>query len=87
MGSKEELEELKYEYEKALRVKASLEKNYERRKKLNLLDRDEEASIKDDLADVAEQISDLKMKVRKLESQGMRSRVISETNEKSPWEN
>lgn len=87
MGSREELEDLKYEYEKALRVKASLEKNYERRKKLNLLDRNEEESIKDDLADIAGQISDLKMKVRKLESQGMRSRIISETNEKSPWEN
>jgi len=85
MNSREELEELKYEYEKALRVKASLEKNYERRKKLNLLDSSEENSIKDDLHEVSRQIDDLRMKVRRLESQHTRAKIISESGEKSPW--
>ena len=87
MDSRQELEDLRYEYDKAVRIKASLEKNYERRKKLNLLDENEEESIKDDLKDVSIQIDNLRSKVRRLESQKMRSRVIAETNEKSPWEN
>jgi len=85
MNSKQELEELKYEYEKALRVKASLEKNYDRRRKLNLLDSSEENSIKDDLREASRQIDDLRMKVRRLESQHTRAKIISESSEKSPW--
>jgi len=85
MSSRQELEDLKYEYEKALRVKASLEKNYDRRKKLNLLDANEEDSLKDDLREVGRQIDDLRAKVRRLESQHTRAKIISESNEKSPW--
>ena len=79
------LEDLKYEYEKAMRVKASLEKNYERRKKLNLLDNDTEYSLKQEIEEITGQLSDLKRRVRALESEHNRSRVISETNESSPW--
>jgi len=81
----ETLEDLKYEYEKAMRVKTSLEKNYERRKKLNLLDNDTEYSIKQEIEEITGQLSDLKRRVRALESEHNRSRVISETNEASPW--
>ncbi len=81
----ETLEDLKYEYEKAMRVKTSLEKNYERRKKLNLLDEDTEYSLKQEIAEIGSQLSALKGRVRALESQHNRSRVISETNESSPW--
>ena len=87
MDSRQELEDLRYEYDKAVRIKASLEKNYERRKKLNLLDENEEESLKADIKDASIQIDDLRSKVRRLESQKMRSKVIAETNEKSPWEN
>ena len=87
MDSRQELEDLRYEYDKAVRIKASLEKNYERRKKLNLLDENEEESLKADIKDASIQIDDLRSKVRRLESQKMRSKVIAETNEKSTWEN
>ncbi len=83
----ESLEDLKYEYEKALRVKASLEKNYERRKKLNLLDEDTEYDLKRDITEVTAQLEDLKKRVRALQSQTTRSRIISETDETAPWEN
>jgi|GEM_PF-1349682 len=81
----ETLEDLKYEHEKAMRVKTSLEKNYERRKKLNLLDENTEYSLKQEIGDITGQLEDLKKRVRALESQHNRSRVISETNESSPW--
>ena len=83
----ETLEDLRYEYEKAMRVKASLEKNYERRKKLNLLDDDAEYDLKKDIASVSFQVEDLKKKVRALESQKTRSRVISESDKLAPWDN
>lgn len=82
----EDLADLKYEYEKAMRVKASLEKNYERRKKLNLLDENAEDDLKDDIASVVRQIEDLKRKVRALESQKARSRTIAESGDRAPWE-
>ncbi|VVB76275.1 Uncharacterised protein [uncultured archaeon] len=81
----ETLEDFKYEYEKAMRVKSSLEKNYERRKKLNLLDEDTEYSLKQEIEEITGQLSDLKRRVRALESENSRSRVISESNESSPW--
>ena len=81
-----ELEDLKYEYEKAMRVKASLEKNYERRKKLNLLDDAAEEELKDDIAAVGRQVEDLKRQVRSAESQKARSRVIAESDKKAPWD-
>jgi hypothetical protein len=87
MDIKAELDELKYQYDKALRVKESLQKNMDRRKKLNLLGNDEEASLKDDIEEATRQAEDLRRRMRSLESQYSRSRVISETNERSPWEN
>jgi hypothetical protein len=82
---KEELDELKYQYEKALRVKDNLLKNMERRKKLNLLGSDEEDSLKDDIAEATTQADDLKRQMRSLESRYARARTIAETNETSPW--
>ena len=85
MDIKAEVDELKYQYEKALRVKASLEKNYERRKKLNLLGEDEEYSIKREIAECVSQADDLRRQMRSLESQYSRSKIIAETKESSPW--
>jgi polyhydroxyalkanoate synthesis regulator phasin len=81
------LEDLKYEYEKAMRVKSSLEKNYERRKKLNLLDDNSEYDLKKDIEQVTYQVEDLKKRVRALESQHTRSRVIAESDKLAPWDN
>ena len=87
MDIKAEVDELKYKYEKALRIKESLQKNMDRRKKLNLLDLDSENSLKDEIQEATRQADDLKRQMRSLESQYNRSRVISETHETSPWDN
>jgi predicted nuclease with TOPRIM domain len=85
MNMKQELDELKYQYDKAVRVKDNLLKNMERRKKLNLLGSDEEDSLKDDIAEATRQAEDLKKQMRSLESRFARARTIAETNESSPW--
>lgn len=87
MDMKAELDELKYQYDKALRVKESLQKNLDRRKKLNLLDSDAEYSLKQEISEAGEAADDFKRKMRALESRYSRAKVISESNEKSPWDN
>ena len=87
MNNKEELAELKYQYEKAVRVQESLQKNYDRRKKLNLLDSDSESALKEEIEEARKQADDFKRRSRALESEFSRSKVISESGEKSPWEN
>jgi hypothetical protein len=87
MARMSEVEELKYEYEKALREKVNLEKILERRKKLNLLSPGEEDSLKGDIAGIDNVIRGMRAKYRKTESEHARARIISDTNEKAPWEN
>lgn len=87
MSGMNEVEEMKYEYEKALREKANLEKILERRKKLNLLAPGEEDSLKGDIADIDGVIRNMRAKYRKTESEHARARVISDSNERAPWEN
>lgn len=87
MARMSEVEEMKYEYEKALREKANLEKLLDRRRKMNLLSPGEEDSIKGDIADIDGVIRNLRLKYRKTESEHVRARVISDSNEKAPWEN
>jgi len=87
MSATSEVEELKYEYEKALREKVNLEKILDRRKKLNLLGPNEEESLKGDIADIDDFIRNMRSKYRKKESEHARARIISDTNEKAPWEN
>ena len=86
MARMSEVEELKYEYEKILREKVNLEKILDRRRKLNLLSPGEEDSLKSDIADIDNVIRDMRSKYRKTESEHARARVISDTNEKAPWE-
>jgi hypothetical protein len=86
MSGMNEVEEMKYEYEKALREKANLEKILERRRKLNLFAPGEENSLKGDIADIDSVIRDLRLRYRKTESEHARARVISDTNERAPWE-
>jgi len=81
-----EMEDLKYEYEKAVRLRDSLQKNLDRRKKLNLTDKDYEDGIKSEIEEMNYQLSDMRAKLRKMQSEMARARVISETSEKSPWE-
>lgn len=87
MNLKEEFEEMKYQHEKAARVRDSLQKNLDRRKKLNLVDSIGEEQLKDEIAEAGRQADDFKRKMRSLESQMARSKVISESDEKTPWDN
>lgn len=80
-----ELEDVKYEYEKAVRLRDSLQKNLDRRKKLNLADESYEGDIKSEIEAINDSIDVLKRKLRKLESEVTRSRVIEESGERSPW--
>ena len=81
-----ELEDLKYEYEKAMRVKVNLEKNLERRKKLNLLDNVTEEELRGEIAEASRNLEDMRRRVRSMESEKTRSRVIADTHEHAPWE-
>jgi len=81
-----ELEDIKYEYDKALRYRDNLQKNLDRRKKLNLVDEGYESDIKSEIAAATDNLAVMKAKLRKIESEVARSRVISDTNERSPWE-
>ncbi len=81
-----EMEDLKYEYEKAVRLRDSLQKNLDRRKKLNLADSNYEDDIKAEIEEMNYRLSDMKAKLRKMQSEMARARVISESNERSPWE-
>lgn len=81
-----ELDDLKYEYDRAVRERDNLQKNLDRRKKLNLADESYEDEIKAEIEAANDKISDLRTRLRRLQSEVMRSHVISETNERSPWE-
>ncbi|MGI6589294.1 MAG: hypothetical protein ACOX1V_01365 [Candidatus Iainarchaeum sp.] len=87
MARMNDVEELKYEYERALREKANLEKRLERKKKMNLLAPGEEDSLKDDISDIDEVIRNLRRKYRSFESERTRARHIADSSEKAPWEN
>ncbi len=85
-GMHNELSDLKYEYDKAVRLRDNLQKNLDRKKKLNLADAGFEDDVKYEIQQVDEKISEMRSKIRRLESEATRAKVISETNERSPWE-
>jgi len=70
-----EIEELKYQYDKAVRNKDNLEKNFARRKKLHLLDDVTEREILDEMRKTTEEVSFLGRKMRSMESQQLRSSI------------
>ena len=82
MSIKDEIAELKYQYDKAVRVRDNLQKNLERRKKLNLLDSFEEDSLLGDIAEAGRNAEDLRKRMRSLESEASRSKIISEKKKK-----
>jgi hypothetical protein len=82
----ESVADLKYEYEKALRFKENLEKNLERKKKLNLLTKIEEEGLREEIREAAYTADDLRSKYRRLESRMERAKIISESPSKAPWE-
>jgi len=70
-----ELDNVKYEHDKAQRLLDNLEKNYERRKKLNLLDEYTERELKDEIRVAKDNLAQMKRKYRSMESQNYRSSI------------
>lgn len=77
-NEEDELSELKYEYEKNSRLRDSLQKNLERRKKLGLADKAYERQLLAEINEIEKDLDDLKKKIRVIESVKVRSQNISE---------
>jgi hypothetical protein len=76
MVTDKEVEDLRYEYDKALRIKENLEANYERRKKLRLIDDKYESEIKEDIDRATEEMVEARKKYRAAESLMARSKIV-----------
>jgi hypothetical protein len=74
----DELSELKYEYDKAARLRDSLQKNLERRRKLGLTDKIYERQLLDEIGEIDRDLDSLKRKIRAIESVRIRSGNISD---------
>lgn len=70
------ISEIKYEYEKVIRIQKNIEQNYERKKRLNLLDSVEEAELKHDIEKIKRDAAALSRELLSLESQQARHRAI-----------
>jgi len=77
MSVDEQIEELNYELGRADRVYINLEKNFERKKKFDLLSDEEESDFKDDLRKLGNNVSSLKRQIASLESQKERQKAIN----------
>jgi len=80
------ISDLKYEYERARSFKENLEKNLARKKKLNLIDKYQEEEFMEEIREADRKAEDLRARYRRADSQKERSKIISESNEKAPWE-
>jgi polyhydroxyalkanoate synthesis regulator phasin len=68
--------ELKLDFDRKNRVKENLEKNFERRKRLNLLEEDYERSIKKEIRELESELSILSRKIRSIESEKSRKKLL-----------
>ncbi len=73
------LNELKLDVERLERMKNNVQKNYDRRKKLNLLDPPYERQLKEDIRKLESDISSLNRQMRSIESQQYRSKMINDS--------
>ena len=76
-GIDEQISALKYELEKALRIQKNIEQNYERKKKLDLLENVEEAEFRSDLDKMKRDVASLNRQLASLESQKARKKAIN----------
>jgi len=72
----EDINELKLEHERLARQKDNLEKNYERRKRLNLCDEKYEHEINYDLQQLNQDIGFLHRRIKAIESEQNRHKII-----------
>lgn len=75
----ESLYDLNLELQKLKRTRDNIQKNYDRRKKLNLLDPPYERQLKEDLRKMDLDIAGLNRTIRSVESQQYRSKIINES--------
>ena len=74
----DELKELQLEYDRLKRQRDNLEKNYERRKKLKLVDEEYEHDITIDLKQLNQDLGYLHRKIRAIESEQARHKLIND---------
>lgn len=74
----DEVSELRYEYEKRMRLRDSLQKNLERRKKLGLSDKAYERQLISEIEEIQRDMDDYKKQIRTLESRRIRAGNIDE---------
>lgn len=74
----DEVSELRYEYEKRMRLRDSLQKNLERRKKLGLSDKAYERQLLAEIEEIQRDMDDYKKQIRTLESRRIRAQNIDE---------
>jgi hypothetical protein len=72
----DEIKELKYEYDNLKRVRDNLQKNYDRRKKLNLLDDDYERQANFELRKYDSDLATINRRIRSIESAELRKRNL-----------
>lgn len=72
------LYDLSLELQKLTRNRNNIQKNYDRRKKLNLLDPPYERQLKEDLRKLDLEIAGLNRTIRAVESEQHRSKIINE---------
>lgn len=73
------LDELKLDYIRLTRTRDNLQKNYDRRKRLNLIDAPDERQLKEDIRRLDLEISSIQRQVRSIESQNLRSKIIKDS--------
>lgn len=74
----DEVSELRYAYEKRMRLRDSLQKNLERRKKLGLSDKAYERQLTAEIEEIQRDMDDYKKQIRVLESRKIRAQNIDE---------
>lgn len=75
----DDLKELNLELARITRIRDNLKKNYDRRKKLNLIDAEYESSVKPELRKYDNDIAGLERQIRSRESENYRKKIINDS--------
>ena len=73
----DEINDLKLDYERKTRVLDNLKKNYQRRKKLGLIEPAYEQQIKFDIKESEKELAIIQRQIRSIESQRSRSKFMN----------
>lgn len=75
----DKLQEFNLDYVRLTRTRDNLKKNFDRRKKLNLLEDSDERQLKEDIRKLDLEISSIQRQIRSIESQNLRSKIIKDS--------